>query len=662
MSCQVTFPLQDIVLLLREKISPEIIGAVPEEKLEEEVLLFIQPKIDELQEQLNKLPPEVHISTQVLQGTELRTTLNNGTVLKSDLSPLFTRFDGLLALYDKNIQAGAGTDGWTAELIVDKSGATQQQINDTQEYRNNDLINARDWGVLSSNDAATNYKNMFALLNAFPERNGLNIFVPEGTYYFSKGFFITRTHKIWGIGTAERCRTIFRFDGAECVGTPNYKAAIFVAYPTVFQSGAGGGAVLPEGQVGNSGFDAVLENISVEYSPEHAIIKNIVSFCKGVAVKNNAKIGILTAASVYEQFSYYGGALSGIANSSTNTECFAINNGLDGFCEVGSDANVCSNINCTAYHNGRYGFYDGSLLGGTYINNQADYNTQGDYCQQGSANDISGHPATPATSLFIGNYCEGDRGSKNYATNGRSMVLMPKGGAGGVDLNGITASIAGLSLIGNVFTTPNGDANGAYLDVGGFADFTKLSPSGAVVMGWQDRPLVTKLGRINSNLLGILVSNVAGITWAIDSDINAAQQRGIPTFPSGLVLGSNNKHQVGSGVPTSGTFERGSVVWNTAPVAGGYVGWVATQQGTAGTLSGVTAQTTLGSNVVTVSSAASLKVGDYITFATAGGWIFRITDISGNTVTVNASVSQTAESNAVSFISPAFKGFGLIEA
>ena len=105
MSCQVNFPLQDIVLLLREKISPEIIGAVPEEKLEEEVLVFIQPKLDELQEQLSKLPPEVHIVTQILEDTSLKTTLNNGKVLTSDFSPLFARYDGLLSLYNKNVKS-----------------------------------------------------------------------------------------------------------------------------------------------------------------------------------------------------------------------------------------------------------------------------------------------------------------------------------------------------------------------------------------------------------------------------------------------------------------------------------------------------------------------------------------------------------------------------
>lgn len=130
MSCQVNFPLQDIVLLLRDKISPEIIGAVPEEKLEEEVLSFIQPKIDELQEQLSKLPPEVHVVTQVLEDTSLKTTLNNGKVLTSDFSILFDRYDGLLSLYQKNVQAGAGANWWAASLIGDENGLNQQQVND----------------------------------------------------------------------------------------------------------------------------------------------------------------------------------------------------------------------------------------------------------------------------------------------------------------------------------------------------------------------------------------------------------------------------------------------------------------------------------------------------------------------------------------------------
>ena len=131
MSCQVNFPLQDIVMLLRDKINPEIIGAVPEEKLEEEVLLFIQPKIDELQEQLSKLPPEVHVVTQALQGSVLETTLSDGKVLTSDFSPLFTKFDGLLSLYEKNVAViGADIIGWSDELVFAGESLNQRQVND----------------------------------------------------------------------------------------------------------------------------------------------------------------------------------------------------------------------------------------------------------------------------------------------------------------------------------------------------------------------------------------------------------------------------------------------------------------------------------------------------------------------------------------------------
>ena len=37
---------------------------------------------------------------------------------------------GVVALYDKNVEAGAGANGWTATLVTDASGKTQQQIND----------------------------------------------------------------------------------------------------------------------------------------------------------------------------------------------------------------------------------------------------------------------------------------------------------------------------------------------------------------------------------------------------------------------------------------------------------------------------------------------------------------------------------------------------
>lgn len=36
-------------------------------------------------------------------------------------------------------------------------------------------------------------------------------------------------------------------------------------------------------------------------------------------------------------------------------------------------------------------------------------------------------------------------------------------------------------------------------------------------------------------------------------------------------------------VPTTGTWQRGDIVWHAAPVAGGFVGWVCVAAGTPGT-------------------------------------------------------------------------------
>ena len=90
MSCHANFPIQDIVLLLRDQINAEIIGAVPEEKLEEEVLLFVQPKLDLLQQQLDQLPDEVHVVSQNLDGNTLETTLSNGQVFMTDFTTVIT--------------------------------------------------------------------------------------------------------------------------------------------------------------------------------------------------------------------------------------------------------------------------------------------------------------------------------------------------------------------------------------------------------------------------------------------------------------------------------------------------------------------------------------------------------------------------------------------
>ena len=64
-----------------------------------------------------------------VKADKATTLLGYGITDAYTKSEIDTNYGGVKTLYDKNVVAGAGANGWTAELIVDKSGATQQQVN-----------------------------------------------------------------------------------------------------------------------------------------------------------------------------------------------------------------------------------------------------------------------------------------------------------------------------------------------------------------------------------------------------------------------------------------------------------------------------------------------------------------------------------------------------
>lgn len=51
---------------------------------------------------------------------------------------------------------------------------------------------------------------------------------------------------------------------------------------------------------------------------------------------------------------------------------------------------------------------------------------------------------------------------------------------------------------------------------------------------------------------------------------------------SGPIRLQGTKHEVGNGIPTSGNYSKGDIVWNTDPKPTGYVGWVCVREGTPG--------------------------------------------------------------------------------
>lgn len=112
--------------------------------------------------------------------------------------------------------------------------------------------------------------------------------------------------------------------------------------------------------------------------------------------------------------------------------------------------------------------------------------------------------------------------------------------------------------------------------------------------------------------------------------------------------GMNGKY-IATAIPTVGSWTRGSRIWRHDATSGGTDGWAVTTAGTLDTaLVGITATTTLNSTQVTVSSAASLEVGKYITIVGVTG-TKRIVGVSGTTVVIDVKADAGVAGAAVAY-------------
>jgi hypothetical protein len=106
--------------------------------------------------------------------------------------------------------------------------------------------------------------------------------------------------------------------------------------------------------------------------------------------------------------------------------------------------------------------------------------------------------------------------------------------------------------------------------------------------------------------------------------------------------------------PTVGTFTAGAVCWNSTGTVGQPSGWVCRQLGTAGTLVGITANTTSGTPTVVVNSATGLYPGMYIDIAGAYS-ATSIDSINGTTLTMASNASATVAGAAVTYFAPLWR-------
>lgn len=124
----------------------------------------------------------------------------------------------------------------------------------------------------------------------------------------------------------------------------------------------------------------------------------------------------------------------------------------------------------------------------------------------------------------------------------------------------------------------------------------------------------------------------------------------------------NIKVVYNNGLPSVGTFRNGDRVIHSGAAAGGSQGWVCTQFGTYGALTGVTANVTNGSKNVTLNSTSQLEAGQYI-LITGYGFVPRIVSIvDATTITIDLTPNVSLSGASVSYFAPTMKTYGAIQA
>ncbi len=129
-------------------------------------------------------------------------------------------------------------------------------------------------------------------------------------------------------------------------------------------------------------------------------------------------------------------------------------------------------------------------------------------------------------------------------------------------------------------------------------------------------------------------------------------------LPIGAVTQSayiGDKLHSSGAVPSAGTWNLGDTRWNANPQGATVAFWMCKTAGTFGTLNSgnTTGSVNAGSAALTVSSAAGLTGGEYITIAGVAGRK-RVVTVQGTTVTLDSAADATVSGAAVAFAAPAF--------
>lgn len=192
---------------------------------------------------------------------------------------------------------------------------------------------------------------------------------------------------------------------------------------------------------------------------------------------------------------------------------------------------------------------------------------------------------------------------KEYKINNETVITNTGLGEGIVDSNLHTVGVLqGLAVDGNV-TLDNFvryDADTMRLGIGTLEPNAQLSVKSLEheFIVDQTPDFAWRLGTWTTSALEIATDNTARIVVAPGGDIQFKSKTrfdkpigvGVNNFNEdasittlGPVRIQNKKFEVGDGIPSSGSYNKGDIIYTSNPLPTGYVGWICVRSGTPGT-------------------------------------------------------------------------------
>jgi hypothetical protein len=434
-------------------------------------------------------------------------------------------------------------------------------INTNVQTKLRETVSVKDFGAVG--DGVTDDLAAFqAAIQSFPDtlnttfyKQGGTVLVPFGKYYLSDTLKIDRNIILKGV-SAPYANAL----GGTILEFADNRDGILVEYYTTTVSG-------------KMGSGTVIEGLYIQRRTTSGTVGS------GISLKTMARIVNVTCRGFREHGIKIDASTSSSPVSNANLwevhSCTLDSNGLHGLFVRGADANAGAAYNVNASYNGGWGIYDNSFLGNTYVACHTDQNTLGAYKSDG----------LNARNMFLGCYSESGQPV--------SSIVAPAMIVGGLHAAGYGATDSALDTGGNLyggllsnssFATgkmnigagqPNTSGTGTqFVDTSGVYPWTFSKTTGR--WGYQWANLSTPSGFQFYDRTATPANGYA-------RDLSAANGAyGISEYYFGYV-NEMKLRTLGTAAPVSGTYLQGDIVYNSAPTAGGTIGWVCTTAGTPGT-------------------------------------------------------------------------------